>query len=703
MLVQPITYNNINSKGYAQDIKNLRIFDSDHRLLLLEKGKIRGIEKAKNSKLVDELFKVFKGYLGCDIYRAYYAILDSNDEVNNYAKNTLYAIASGRSTNFITNIKNITKMGSQSINYGLDHVADLIQACKDDKGNHNKKALDLLGELETETLATGKIPSYIEFCKDKDGQIDDEKVKLFKEFLAKKYHIYSGMLAQLPLENTREITQTRLDFFNHVMEKYYKNELTAGGVSLAQEILKGTRDSKDASISWIDSRFDELLNDDGTVRWGAEYLTCKDGKIDLETVDTLIAHIIPELKERGEKGTISADILKAKDRLSFINFKKYLRLYDTLNQNKDLISELSKLNEFKTEDEIIDNRFVDFVIKNDFYIRKTHFLQYPADMLKEVLRISKNDDGTTNWDIANDIIKPIYLLFKKKGQELHKLGIKPENNKNNFYHDTFKYCSLLEKSIKEENGKFSKERIKELSNIAGKDIDSLIRVLAGEPLEKMVEGKNLYKADELLEILKELKNTERLNADTLKASIKDYGSLFWAIIEAPRTEENKETYSKVMELFSKVRGLDYNQKDAHEISVLEKIINAENEELLNVLIDNSVKLNYYPELDWVYNGVQNQKFKEKLNSLNLKFKDLEQAAELCSVKILNRLKSQFESPFCDKEKVIRELFYIARIQKGKEPLAFVYHLLEEYGEYLHRDLFNEMATWQVSEKLKREI
>ena len=187
MQIAPIMYNsktNINHKGFAQDIKKLSMFATDHRLLCLEQKEIKGIDKPKNLKLVNELFKYFEGCRGSEIYRAYYAILDSNDEVNNYAKNALFALACGKSTNIITNLKNITKSGSKSIKFGLDHIADLVQACKDNNGNHHKKALDLLGELETETLDPIKIPTYIEFCKDNDGQIGNEKVKLLKDFIS---------------------------------------------------------------------------------------------------------------------------------------------------------------------------------------------------------------------------------------------------------------------------------------------------------------------------------------------------------------------------------------------------------------------------------------------------------------------------------------------------------------------------------------
>ena len=149
--------------------------------------------------------------------------------------------------------------------------------------------------------------------------------------------------------------------------------------------------------------------------------------------------------------------------------------------------------------------------------------------------------------------------------------------------------------------------------------------------------------------------------------------------------------------------LDFNQKDKNGISVLEKVINAENEELLDVIIKKSDELYYYPELDWGVNGIQNQAFKEKLKNLNLRFKDLEQSAQLCSVKTFERLKPQLDSPFCDKAKVIEKLFNIVKEQKGtiEPPDVFVYHLIEDFGVYLPKNLFDEMARWQISERTKR--
>ena len=707
MQITPITYNtktNISHKGFAQDVKKLSLFATDHRLSLLEKKEIRGIDKPKNLKLVDELFKVFEGCFGSDIYRAYYAILDSNDEVNNYAKSALYALASGKSTSILTNLKNIGKQGSKSYKLGLDHIADLIQACKDDKGNHNKKALDLLGELETETLDPIKIPTYIEFCKDKDGLIDDKKVKLLKDFISKGYHIHAGVIAQLPEKISKEVTQARLQLFNHVMEKYKNNEIKPDGLTLLQELLEGC--FTDNTVQWFDERFDDLLNKDKTVRWGAEYFKDNLGNIPWRNVHLMLGHVIPELKLWKISGAFPPNLLKNDlGNITFGNFDDYMKL--VIKYGNDFISEISKIKEFKNADGTINDKFINFTKKAPLNLKK----EYSSDMLREILRISTIEDKSIDykridWEIAESISKPINLLFEKVWNDIERMGLADSSKdiKKGFYNEAYFLCSRIEKIIKN-NGKFSKKRIEQINEIANdkNGTELLIKALSGKTLTKTVEGKNLYRADELLEVLEKLNNFNNLNRNSINSPIKDFDNLFWAIIEAPRTEENKETYSKVMELFSKVKGLDFNQKDKNGISVLEKVINAENEELLDVIIKNSDELYYYPELDWGVNGIQNQAFKEKIKNLDLKFKDLEQSAQLCSVKTFDRLKPQLDSPLCDKAKVIENLFNIVKEQKGtiEPPDVYVYHLLDEYGDCLPKGLFDEMARWQIVERNRR--
>jgi len=593
---------NIKFRGYAQYVKELdHIFDTDHRIFALETKKIHGINNPKNLKALNELFKFFEGHLSCNIYKAYYAILDANDEVNDYAKRTLFAIEKGKSPNIIANLKNFYRLRGQSNMLGLAHVADLIQSCKDNEGNHNKETLDALGEFEVRDMRPFDIPHYIKFCKDKDGNIDQTRVDIVKHLTT---CFGSEMIEDVP--NSKNIvTQPRLDYFYHITKKqYYSRDIT----TLAKELLQETKDSaSDCEIKMLDEHFEELLDKYGSIKWSTDYLKDCNNKIYMANIRALFDNIIPALKNRGfDDVKFPPDLLKDKlGEITNFNIDQYLRLLTAYKFSNNFIEELTPvINETKIDSGYISIDLINLITNNVLYFLESPQIQYPAEfaypveMLKEVLRISKDKDGMIDWQVANDILKPVYLLFKRKWKELQKLGIrtKPENNENNPYKEVYDECFLLEKFIgvnkgiiEDNKSKFSKARLEELKKISiGKDgYENLIKALAGKPLDELVKKKNLYKANELLEIMEELNESGRLNANNLNVPIKDFDSLFWAIIEAPKTEDNKEAYSRIMELLSSVKGLDYNQKDKNEISVLEKVIRAENKELLNVIIKNT--------------------------------------------------------------------------------------------------------------------
>ena len=88
--------------------------------------------------------------------------------------------------------------------------------------------------------------------------------------------------------------------------------------------------------------------------------------------------------------------------------------------------------------------------------------------------------------------------------------------------------------------------------------------------------------------------------------------------------------------------IDYNQKDTNGISILEKIMNSENIQFLELLRNHQI--NYTPELDFTYKNIQNQTFKNKLTELNIRFPDIENAIRLNSVSDLMAAIEQFKSP-----------------------------------------------------------
>ena len=187
-----------------------------------------------------------------------------------------------------------------------------------------------------------------------------------------------------------------------------------------------------------------------------------------------------------------------------------------------------------------------------------------------------------------------------------------------------------------------------------------------EDVFKEYSKQNLFLPQNFYKFLQEL-NENRLiysnEASILDKEIGDYGKILFILPDIPRTEENKESYDKIIRFLSSIDKyeFDFNQKDKNGISFMEKVINSENPKLVDFVNKmNKKELIYYPELDWAVNGIQNQEFKEKLKELDFKFEALEKAAQLRSTLAIRKLTPQFDSPLCDKEKMILHIWDIAK-------------------------------------------
>ena len=115
-----------------------------------------------------------------------------------------------------------------------------------------------------------------------------------------------------------------------------------------------------------------------------------------------------------------------------------------------------------------------------------------------------------------------------------------------------------------------------------------------------------------------------------------------AIADIVPTNKNQENYSKMINALKELNHINYNQKDAYGISILEKIMNSENIQFLELLKNHS--LDYSPELEFAYKNIQDNNFKNKLKEINIRFPDLEKAIKLNSVKGLMAAMEQITSP-----------------------------------------------------------
>lgn len=127
--------------------------------------------------------------------------------------------------------------------------------------------------------------------------------------------------------------------------------------------------------------------------------------------------------------------------------------------------------------------------------------------------------------------------------------------------------------------------------------------------------------------------------------------------------------------------MDYNLKDENGITPLEIILNSEDKELLELLKDKS--LVYYPELDYVYDGIINPGFKSEAGKLNLKFKDIEEAIRLSSREAIDKLEPQFKSRFFN-ENISKSIFEQAYKMEDKTVKAYFFakyiNYMPDYAE-----------------------
>lgn len=139
-------------------------------------------------------------------------------------------------------------------------------------------------------------------------------------------------------------------------------------------------------------------------------------------------------------------------------------------------------------------------------------------------------------------------------------------------------------------------------------------------LQKRV-GKNipiLENYNDINEIIALLDSTQTRNY--YGSSINFNDKIVNSIANIVPTEANKKQYARMIELLKNLTLIDYNIKDEFDISVIEKILNAENYELLDVVKDKDIK--YLPELDVVYNNIQDNKFKKLVDTINFNVDEL---------------------------------------------------------------------------------
>jgi len=103
-------------------------------------------------------------------------------------------------------------------------------------------------------------------------------------------------------------------------------------------------------------------------------------------------------------------------------------------------------------------------------------------------------------------------------------------------------------------------------------------------------------------------------------------AFFDVAIPEKTDEKEMEAYYKILQEIAKTDKSNFDQRDSHGITILEKIMNSENEFVLPLL--KGCKFSYSPFLKYAYDNIQNKTFKQQLKqSIDFNFNLLEKTNE----------------------------------------------------------------------------
>lgn len=673
------------------------------------------ITNPKNKMVYEQLVQTFKDHkpivglgLKKSIENAYKACLDSNGEINDYALSTLYKLCYLKPDfgNPLTPVINIihdkvlnpfssfleswdgeskildkTERCRTYKEEGLWQIARMIEGCKDKNGNHNQINLDFANWIEkNRSVSDNDVLKFINACKDtKTGICREENIQIFKDLCRQNRHnwfIYlpneDGIISETALdflENSLTLLETKKEMLQE--ERYHYNtyiDIVRDALQHAHdkdrdEILKLVYENRDVLAKNLRGRINPLLDAADKIVTDSSFDTIKDYNISLTNLKTLIDCFKENLPQ-----CILKNFYMLKDKNNIINEhnKECIKI---LNNNiyywwDSDFNDITKIKEARNEDGILN---IDFCKKFAEIIKKhSKENEKPAATpLLICLEYLKNKDDLINWEAA-DIVFPILKAY------INGRGIMSSKDKN-----TKNLLIKLSMLMRDENGDFCKTRMDKVKKAAEQyknasylNEDEMFADIEMQEVFETAKNINLFKAEEMYSFIKQLQSKGKLTAMHFSIPVDEDGNtLLMYIADIPCDAENEYEYEQIIKTLKSIPDIDYEQQDKFGITFLEKVINSENFELLNLM--KNKKMTYNPMLDFAYNGVQNQDFKEELKKIKLKFPELEEAVKLNSTGAFEKVKAQLHSPFCNSKKEIEYLLDIATENKNFAILCFL--------------------------------
>ena len=185
---------------------------------------------------------------------------------------------------------------------------------------------------------------------------------------------------------------------------------------------------------------------------------------------------------------------------------------------------------------------------------------------------------------------------------------------------------------------------------------------------------DLFSAEKYLEALKKA-DIEILGGGAFfnRPIDKQGNTMLTQFFDVIPTEENQKEYGEILNILKNVKGINYNQKDGNGISCIEKIINSENIRVLPLIC--GMEFDYSPEIEILYNHIQDENFKKRLNDADIKFKfvDILQAVKLDAYQALTSLKYQLNSPLCDRHRLAEQIEKLLKNRRSRREYIHKYY------------------------------
>lgn len=172
--------------------------------------------------------------------------------------------------------------------------------------------------------------------------------------------------------------------------------------------------------------------------------------------------------------------------------------------------------------------------------------------------------------------------------------------------------------------------------------------------------RNLSDTKTILDILNEdIIKKNFTNGDIFNYKLNEQGdTLLTRFFDIVPNKANEKEYRQIIDRMKNMHGIIYNQKDNYGISVLEKILNSENPQGLELV--QNYKFPYMEEIDWVYNNITDKDFKNKAKNLKIDFEsDIGKIFE-SSEHINKRLSKILASPFLNKDEYSKQVLEFAK-------------------------------------------